>query len=169
MRLITPVICAALLTLPAFAQETPERNLTQNEITQTIMGMQKELKALRADNQKLLELVTSISRRQQSEFSSCNQRLLRLYKNKDHLITTGASTQHPDIINLNKQIQAVSSSCTETLASAGTAELTCIDRVTELTQKKDRLLSLGFKESHPDIINVSGQIKAVQNECKPQS
>ncbi|MCK0068035.1 hypothetical protein [Kordiimonas laminariae] len=167
MRFIIPAICTVMLTAPALAQETSDGSFTQNEITQTILSLKEELKALRTENQKLLELVTSIARRQQSETSSCNQRLLSLYKDKDHLITIGASAKHPDIINLNKQIQAVSSSCADTLASTKTAELTCTDRVTELAKKKDQLIGLGFKESHPDVINTSRQIEVVQNECKP--
>lgn len=45
----------------------------------------------------------------------------------------------------------------------------CTKRITDLTKKKDMLLSMGLKESHPDIVNISNVLKKISSDCSTES
>lgn len=41
----------------------------------------------------------------------------------------------------------------------------CMARLSEIRSVKDRLLSLGYREGHPDVINITAQETTVSEEC----
>ncbi|MFC4346702.1 hypothetical protein ACFO5Q_02430 [Kordiimonas lipolytica] len=45
----------------------------------------------------------------------------------------------------------------------------CTTRIADLTQKKDMLMSMGLKESHPDIVNISNVLEKLSSECTTKS
>jgi len=46
------------------------------------------------------------------------------------------------------------------------AEAPCAERQQALTSKLDQLKSLGYKDNHPDMINVTRQMDTVASECQ---
>jgi len=41
----------------------------------------------------------------------------------------------------------------------------CTKRIADMTNKKDMLLSMGLRESHPDIVNISNVLNKLKNGC----
>jgi len=44
----------------------------------------------------------------------------------------------------------------------------CTTRINDLTQKKDMMLSMGLKESHPDVVNISNVLRKLSVTCTPE-
>ena len=44
----------------------------------------------------------------------------------------------------------------------------CTTRIADLTQKKDMMLSMGLKESHPDVVNISNVLRKLSVTCTPE-
>jgi len=45
----------------------------------------------------------------------------------------------------------------------------CTQRIADMTKKKDMLLSMGLRESHPDIVNITNVLKKMSSECTSES
>ncbi|WP_286828746.1 MULTISPECIES: hypothetical protein [Kordiimonas] len=45
----------------------------------------------------------------------------------------------------------------------------CATRIADLTKKKDMLMSMGLKESHPDIVNISNVLRKLSATCATES
>jgi len=143
------------------------------ETNQILTDMRSELSLLKTlvaeltlENRKLSNLIERLSENTKlSKTSSpCTERKQLLTKKLDALKSLGYDPNHPDIINVSHQLDAVTDDCApqpETM----TANEICLARTAEVKIKLDQLRSLGFKDDHPDIKNVTRQLEAVGNEC----
>ncbi len=74
---------------------------------------------------------------------------------------------------LESQLAGIRGILGVTKASQHTADATstdqeishCMVRLSEIRSVKDRLLSLGYREGHPDVINITAQETTVSEEC----
>lgn len=69
--------------------------------------------------------------------------------------------------DLTKLSKSASDSSTEEIAKDMDPASECQARIESMQIRLDQLLSLGFRESHPDAVNLTKSIEALQARCGP--
>ena len=138
----------------------------QSEIT-ILKGLVAELSL---ENKKLNILMEQLSDKITSAkaISPCDERQQILATKLDELRSLGYDAAHPDIINVSLQLDAVAHKCSAE-PNLMNASGSCIMRLTTIEKKLDQLMSLGYRDNHPDIINISRQLKTAGDECSVSS
>jgi cell division protein FtsB len=74
--------------------------------------------------------------------------------------------QNAELSGRLDELRALLSTKVMPLVAAGaTPEVECRERLGDLVRKRDTLYTMGLQERHPDVVNMTAQIKAVSEEC----
>jgi len=67
--------------------------------------------------------------------------------------------------DMSKMNRAVANTPGDNDAESSSPASECLSRIENMRVRRDQLLSLGFKETHPDAVNLQNSINALQERC----